>query len=191
MTTHTTKKYTDQEFNPENALKGRMAETFVEELLKKSKNTVYRFGYEAIIQNLSQNNNRFDRHSDTGERIQTIPDFIVIDISGEPVFVEVKFRWDGKLFKDEKTHKDDKLKFEKIRTYWNAKIILVNSTERPYFRVLRAPYFDNDGKLISHPLSEEKGWKIDLAVYKKFEGLVERYLALPNKSQKEVASVAV
>ena len=38
----------------EGILKGRMAETLIEELLKKSGNTVYRFGYEAIMQNLTQ-----------------------------------------------------------------------------------------------------------------------------------------
>jgi len=31
---------------PENILKGRMAESLVEELLKKCGNKVYRFGYE-------------------------------------------------------------------------------------------------------------------------------------------------
>lgn len=39
---------------PENILKGRMAEGLVEELLKESGNKVYRFGYEAILQNLTQ-----------------------------------------------------------------------------------------------------------------------------------------
>lgn len=59
-------------FSPEKMLKGRMAETMVEELLKKSGNTVYRFGYEAIMQNLTQLKRNFDAHSDAGERIRAI-----------------------------------------------------------------------------------------------------------------------
>ena len=54
-------------FHPEHMLKGRMAESMVEELLKKSDNVVYRFGYEAIIQNLTQIKRNFDSRSDTGE----------------------------------------------------------------------------------------------------------------------------
>lgn len=39
--------------NPENILKGRMAESLTEELLRESGNQVYRLGYESILQNLS------------------------------------------------------------------------------------------------------------------------------------------
>jgi len=73
-------------FDPESMLKGRMAETLVEDLLKQSGNSVYRFGYEAILQNLTQIQQNFARHSDAGERIRAIPDFIVIDINGNPIF---------------------------------------------------------------------------------------------------------
>jgi hypothetical protein len=65
--------------NPENMLKGRIAETLIEELLRQSGNIVYRFGYEAIVQNLVQLEESFDRNSEVGERIRVIPDFIVID----------------------------------------------------------------------------------------------------------------
>jgi len=59
-------------FTPEKIAKGRMAETMIEELLKKSGNTVYRFGYEAIMQNLTQIKKNFDAHSDAGEKIRAI-----------------------------------------------------------------------------------------------------------------------
>src|SRR3989344_4826958 len=88
----------------ESMLKGRMAETLFEELMKASGNIVYRFGYEAIVQNLVQLEEKFDRHSDVGERIRAIPDFIVIDKTGKPVFVEVKFRWKPELH-DERDYK--------------------------------------------------------------------------------------
>ena len=40
--------------DPENVIKGRIAEALVEELLRSSGNKVYRFGYESILQNLTQ-----------------------------------------------------------------------------------------------------------------------------------------
>src|SRR3972149_1299879 len=108
----------------ESMLKGRMAETLVEELLRKSGNAVYRFGYEAIIQNLAQIQQSFDRHTDAGERIRAIPDFIVIDVNSEPVFLEVKFRWNGKL------HPDDMERLKRIKDFWSAKILFVNCSEK-------------------------------------------------------------
>ena len=95
--------------NPESMLKGRMAETLTEELLRQSGNAVYRFGYEAIVQNLAQLANSFDRYSEVGERIRAIPDFIIVDKNGKPDFVEVKFRW-----KPEVQYEKDYERFEKI-----------------------------------------------------------------------------
>jgi hypothetical protein len=159
----------------ESMLKGRMAETLIEELLKKSGNTVYRFGYEAIMQNLVQIKKSFDAHSDAGERIRAIPDFIVIDGKGEPIFVEVKFRWNGKL------HEDDQLRLKRIGSFWNAKIIFVNSSCKPFFQIASAPYIDDSGKLVCKPLSEDQAFKLNPDVYAEFEGLVEKYLANPLK----------
>ena len=166
---------TNQNNYSESMLKGRMTETLVEELLKKSGNTVYRFGYEAIMQNLVQIKKSFDAHSPAGERIRAIPDFIVIDDKGEPIFVEVKFRWNGQL------HDDDQARLKKISNFWSAKIIFVNSSHKPFFQIASAPYVDESGKLICKPLSEENSLKIDPAVYTEFEGLVEKYLVPPLK----------
>jgi hypothetical protein len=157
-------------FDPESMLKGRMAETLVDDLLKQSGNTVYRFGYEAILQNLTQIQQSFERHSDAGERIRAIPDFIVVDIKGKPIFLEVKFRWDGK------PHEDDKQRFARIGDFWSAKIIVVNRIEKPYFRISNPPYLNKDGSFSWKPLIEEKSWKIDKEIYQKFETLVEKYL---------------
>lgn len=155
----------------EGMLKGRMAETLVDELLKKSGNTVYRFGYEAILQNLTQINKRFEATSEMGQKIRAIPDFVVIDKEGNPIFVEVKFRWNGKL------HENDKASIERIKNFWNAKIIFVNCSERPFFQVSDAPYTDDEGVLISKPLINDSAWKIDPEVYKEFELLVEKYMS--------------
>jgi hypothetical protein len=148
-----------------------MAESMVEELLKKSGNTVYRFGYEAIMQNLTQIKKSFDIHSDAGERIRAIPDFVVIDTLGNPIFLEVKFRWNGL------PHKDDIERLKRISEFWNAKIVFVSSLRRPYFQVSNPPYFDADKKFITKPLLKETEWKIDPAVYAETEKLVEKYLS--------------
>lgn len=155
----------------EGMLKGRMAETLVDELLRKSGNTVYRFGYEAILQNLTQIKKAFDLHSEVGQRIRAIPDFIVIGNDGNPIFVEVKFRWNGKL------HENDKASIERIKHFWNAKMIFVNCYEKPFFRVSNAPYINDEGFLVSKALTEDPDWKIDPIVYSEFEALVEKYLS--------------
>jgi hypothetical protein len=157
--------------NPENMLKGRIAETLVEELLRQSGNIVYRFGYEAIVQNLVQLEEKFDRYSEAGEKIRVMPDFIVIDKKGNPAFVEVKFRQKSELYER------DYERFERIDRLWSAKIILVTCHEQPYFRVLDPPYFDKNKKLIQRPLLQEKSWGIDQELYDTHEDLVYRYLS--------------
>jgi len=157
--------------NPESMLKGRIAETLVEELLRQSGNIVYRFGYEAIVQNLVQLEESFDRNCEVGERIRVMPDFIVIDNEGNPAFVEVKFRCKPEL------HRDDYEKLEKINKLWSAKIIFVNCREQPYFRVSDQPYVDKNKNLIQRPLLQETRWEIDRELYDTYEGLVYKYLS--------------
>lgn len=154
----------------ESMLKGRMAETLFEELMHQSGNIIYRFGYEAIVQNLAQLEGKFDRYSEVGERIRAIPDFIVVDKKGKPVFVEVKFRWKPEL------HENDYKMLEKIDKFWGAKIIFLNCWEQPYFRICDPPYLDNAKKLSLKPLLNETDWKIDKKIYTEYENLVYRYL---------------
>ncbi len=156
--------------NPESMLKGRMAETLFEEMARSSGNIVYRFGYEAIVQNLTQLDERFDRYSEVGERIRSIPDFIVIDKLGKPEFVEVKFRWKPEM------HIGDFARFEKIEKLWNAKLVLINCWEQPYFRVISPPYFSKDKKINLKPLLAEEKWKISKEIYDSYENLVYKYL---------------
>ncbi len=147
-----------------------MAETLVEELLKNSGNIVYRFGYEAIVQNLVQLEGNFDRNSEVGERIRAIPDFIVIDGNGNPNFLEVKFRWKPEI------NQNDFSLLEKIHKFWNARIVFVNCWEQPYFRISEPPYVNNRRELVSRPLIEINEWKIDRKIYEEYEELVHRYL---------------
>lgn len=166
--------------NPESMLKGRMAETLVEELLRQSDNIVYRFGYEALAPSLTQLEEKFDRYSEVGEKVRAIPDFIVIDKKGKPDFVEVKFRWKPEL------HRDDLERLEKLKRLWSPKLIFVNCWEQPYFRISDPPYLNKDKKLISKPLLEESNWKIDKKIYTEYEALVHKYLTptlIPSKSK--------
>ena len=161
-------------------LKGRMAETLVEELLRQSGNVVYRFGYEAIVQNLAQLSNSFDHNSEIGERIRAIPDFIVVDRKGKPDFVEVKFRYRTDMVLYDETIKI----IERIDKFWKAKIIFINCWEQPYFRISEPPYLNKNKKLILTPLLEEKNWRIDKKLYDEYEELVHKYLSptlIPSK----------
>ncbi len=104
------------------------------------------------------------------ERIRAIPDFIVIDKTGKPEFVEVKFRW-----KAEMNSKSDVQRLEKLYKYWNAKLVIVNCWQQPYFQISEPPHI-NKGKLLLKPLLDEKNWQIDKKVYSSFEELVHKYL---------------
>ena len=161
--------------NPENMLKGRMAETLVEELLRDSGNAVYRFGYEAILQNLTQINEKFNRRSETGEQISAMPDLVVIDKEGNSALVEVKFRKSASPY----LYDNDCRKLEMIKNFWGSRVVFVNCSEKPYFHIVDSPYVDGAKKLLWRPLKEEASWKIDGAVYDKFEKLVEKYLSSP------------
>ncbi len=164
-------KNTSNKDHTESMLKGRMAESLVEELLKGSGNKVYRFGYESIVQNLTQYGEAFDSNTEVGEKIRAIPDFIVVNEYGIPEFVEVKFRWNGK------PTKDDKARFEKLARFWNAPVVLIRCNEKPYFQVMLPPYFDSKGNFKTVPLNKAKGWSIDKKLYSDCEVLVDKYLS--------------
>lgn len=152
----------------ENILKGRMAESLVEELLKQCGNKVYRFGYEAVLQNLTQLEKAFDRENEVGQRIKSIPDFIVVNKEGKPFFVEVKFRTDFIIYS-----KDIK-RIELIKKFWQAKIILLTVKE-PYFRVSNSPYLNKKQEWNWIPLERDPDFEIPANILEKFNELVEKY----------------
>jgi len=153
---------------PENILKGRIAESLIEELLKQCGNKVYRFGYEAVLQNLTQLEKVFDRESEVGQRIKSIPDFIVINKEGKPFFVEAKFRTDFIVYS-----KDIK-RIELVEKFWKAKIIIV-TPEKPYFRISSSPYLSKEQKWNWIPLEEDKDLNITPDILNQFNELVEKY----------------
>ena len=151
---------------PENIIKGRIAETLIEELLKYTRNKVYRFGYESILQNLVQTDSRFDRASENGQQVSSIPDFVVLNSSGNSFFVEVKFRSDPEWLKA-------KL-LKRIKKYWRAKVILVTIT-KPYFRIAD-PRRLQRGSHVFQPLETDHDLGVTREALQKFEPLVERFL---------------
>ena len=147
----------------EDLLKGRIAECLVEELLKQSGNKVYRFGYESILQNLTQPGEypSIDKTELVSKKLKSTPDFLVVNRKKKPFFVEVKFRTKVEVYE-----RDLKI----IEEFWQAKIIMV-TIKKPYFRILD-----------TH--SKERNWTSlakdqDLGVTEKtleeFNRLVEKY----------------
>ena len=154
--------------DPENILKGRMAESLVEELLKQCGNRVYRFGYESILQNLTQLEKVFDRESEVGKRISSIPDFIVINKKGKPFFIEVKFRTELIIYSK------DIGRLVYINKFWQAKIVLV-TTQSPYFRVSASPYLNEKQQWNWISLEEDHDLETSDIVLKYFNELVEKH----------------
>lgn len=163
-------------FDPESILKGRIGEALVSEMLREAGNQVYKFGYESTLQNLTQLEKVFDRHSDTGEKIRAIPDLLVINKKGEPFFIEVKFRslpeW----------HKNDFKMLERLKSFWKPIIIFVNCSKKPYFLITKPPYCDKNKKLKGWPLEKADYLGISKKIIEKYEILVEKYLT-PNAAK--------
>ncbi len=156
--------------NPESILKGRMAESLVSEMLRESGNQVYRFGYESTLQNLTQIENVFDRHSEVGEKIRSIPDLLVINKKGEPFFIEVKFRW------HQEWHKNDFEKLNQLKSFWQPIIIFVNCHAEPYFLVVKPPYYNRKTKKLSGwPLEKADYLNISKNLIAKYDVLVKKY----------------
>ncbi len=146
-----------------NLVKGRIAEALIEEMFKEAGYQVYRFGYEAILQNISQINTDL-KDSETKEKIKSIPDFIVVSPKGSVQLIEVKYSADGKLRRS---------KLQKYLYFWNeARIILVTSTE-PHFKISYIRNFMKDGKL--YPLEKDRFTTISPEVIKKFSNVVREY----------------
>lgn len=155
----------------ETSLKGRMAESLVYDLLGESRNEVYKIGYEAILPGLARIEESFKRNSEVGEKIRSIPDFFVIDKSGNPHLVEVKFRWHPA------GHENDLKMLGRIRNSWKECLIFyVNCSEKPYFRVSKYPFVNKSNQLIAEPAENLKFFGIPRELLDKFDALVEKYL---------------
>ncbi len=112
----------------------------------------------------------FKRDNEVGEKIRSIPDFFVIDKSGNPHLIEVKFRWHPS------GHKKDQKKLERIKNDWKECLIFfVNCSHKPYFRVSKNPFVNDANQLITEPVQNLKFFDIAQELLDKFDVLVEKY----------------
>ena len=99
----------------ENMIKGRIAETLVQELFLSLGFNVFRYGMENTIPGIMKLLKGVK--SDVANEIRRMPDFVVQDTNGEVHFVEVKFR-SSEIF----TRKDLAINYP----WHNALIIVVS-----------------------------------------------------------------
>lgn len=156
--------------DPENFLKGQMGESLVERLLKRSGNKVYRFGYESVLQNLTQLEGSFDHETGPGQQVSSMPDFVVLNQAREIFFVEVKFRSDLS-----RLHEDFVSLLKNIDRFWKAKVILL-TPQKPCFRISYPPYFNNGGELTWGELEEDPDLNVTSRDIVEFDHLLKEYL---------------
>lgn len=132
----------------ENILKGRIAESIVEEMLKEAGFKVFRFGYEAVLQHLA--NIKLSKSDFYAKLVRDLPDFIILEENehGPSLYpIEVKFRNDGNIplkysfeVKDpEELHLNSGDKeFGRIlglASTWRECLVIIVMPLEPYFRV--------------------------------------------------------
>lgn len=161
-------------YNHNDVVKGRIAETLVNELLRACGNKVFRFGYEAILQNLTQLEQIFQKDNETSDIIRSIPDFVVVGKNGEPMFVEVKFRKIGAFYDQEVDFISSRVK------YWNCKVVLV-SPVIPYYRVFdtssfgNRKFFKDNAEIKFLPIDKIAEFHIRPKILEEFEQLIKKY----------------
>jgi len=99
----------------ENMIKGRIAETLIEELFLAMGYNVFRYGMENTIPGVMKLLKGV--RGDVADSIKRMPDFVVQDKKGEVYFIEVKFRASETYTKDD---------LPKNYPYFNAYIVLVS-----------------------------------------------------------------
>jgi len=163
--------------DPGNIIKGKLAESLVEQLLKANGCRVYRLGSDTVLENIVQLEDEFDKDSNLGKKIASIPDLMVMGLREKPIFVEVKFRTDPESLEEELLLEKDSLE-----KFWESKIILVTIKEKPYFRVMTPPYFSKEkreGWPIPvpnwRPLEKDPDLGSDTKAIKKFEELAKKF----------------
>lgn len=164
--------------DPENMIKGRIAEAIIFGLFESSNYNIYNFGYESLLQSLADMTKGGKlENNPTANKIRFMPDYILIDKNGYSQFIEVKF---VKHFNNFNRYTIEKLK--NIKEYWSETRLVVVTLDKPYFRT----NFVNVIKSGSDLLPLDKGFPdIDKTIIEKFENYVESYLHLPNASMEE------
>jgi hypothetical protein len=151
----------------DNDVKEKMAEALISELLRSSGNKVCPFGSATVLQNLTE----IAGQSKIGQQISSIPDFLVLNQSGKPFFVEVRFH----SYEDTAYDRQSGL-INPFSKFWKAKLILV-TLQKPHSLVANPPYLDANGTLHLENLEEDRDLNVSSEELRKFAPLVERYLA--------------
>ncbi len=166
------------EHQSESNLKGRMAEQLVYDLLRQSGNEVYRIGMEFSLPENERVRTALSKSALVGDRIRSTPDFLVIDKLGTAHLVEVKFRWNPE------GHETDYKRIERVRTAWpETLIVFVNCSERPYVRVSKYPFLDENNDVVSESIEKFKQFRVTKKILQETEALVEKYLKPTLKTQ--------
>jgi hypothetical protein len=88
-----------ESFYKEGMIKGRIAETLVEELFLSLNYSVFRYGMENTVPGIMTLLKGV--RGDVAQNIRRMPDFVIQDKSGQVYFIEVKFRSNEEFeFKD-------------------------------------------------------------------------------------------
>ena len=151
----------------ENIVKGRIAETIVSEMLQDGGYFVYRFGYEGILQSLSQRGlPKMNKGDIEAEKIRTMPDFVVMK-DGDVSFIEVKFRSHNGF--------DEALREwgRKATKYWPEARLIVVRPDEPHFSISTVEQFAQTGEL--YPLADDRDISIDGEIIERYEELVSKY----------------
>ena len=143
-------------------LKGRIAEAIVEEMLKEAGFRVYRFGYESLIQNLTQISVEL-RATRVGRKISSMPDFVVFK-EGYANFIEVKFR-SGKP-----NHKSED--YNDLAEFWPESKILFVLKDETCFKIANVCDFVERGWLF--PLEGDTHIKVAEDLVKKYVDQIMR-----------------
>ena len=159
------------EHQSESNLKGRMAEQLVYDLLRRCGNEVYRIGIEFSLPENERVRAALLKTPLVGDRLRSTPDFLAIDKLGMAHLIEVKFRWNPE------GHETDYKRIERVRTAWpETLMVFVNCSEKPYVRVSRYPFLDENNDVVSVSIETFKPLRATKKILQETDALIEKYL---------------
>jgi hypothetical protein len=149
----------------EQILKGRIAESIVEQMFVVSGRRIHRFGFEwklPVLNPLQQES--LTKRDEVLDKLRNTPDFIVERNDGKVELVEVKYRQQGRF------SIQDEPKLERLQEMWSPTLILVSYNRNPKYKLdpQRNPLEASD-------IMAQKEWGISSEVYEACVGLLHIY----------------
>ena len=188
----------------ENVIKGRIGESIAEEMFKELGFFVMKLGKEHTVNPLTQLQDFINSCGGSFSleklgyeikeitHVNVLPDFLIVHSNGKSALLEVKFRWNGKLFPN-----DDFL----YKTYPEAHMLIISleideeskESKRANFYVWNKQNLENknDMSLKSSTLNEWLKDKFDLKndeILEKYRGYTKRWLGNAEVFRKEETS---